>query len=272
MSRNYHFTIAITLALGLLCFQAATVSAAPKQSRCLAVANMTPGVIFASLNANTQNQGDVRITFVGHSTFLIESPGGIKIATDYTGYAGPNILPDVVTMNRAHSSHYTDFPDPRIQHVLRGWNPEGGQASHNLEVGDVYIRNVPTDTRSFGLDLEAFGNSIFIFEIAGMCIGHLGHLHHELTPQHLGMIGHLDIVLVPVDRIYTMNLEVVMTVLKQLRARVVMPMHYFDSFTLNNFLDVARPHFDVEVSEQNSIVLSAATLPRKPRVHVLPGF
>jgi hypothetical protein len=28
-------------------------------------------------------------------------------------------------MNRAHSSHYTDFPDPAIKHVLRGWNPEG---------------------------------------------------------------------------------------------------------------------------------------------------
>ena len=44
-------------------------------------------------------------------------------------------------------------------------------------VDDVYIRNVPTDIRNGGA-MEADGNSIFIFEVAGLCIGHLGHLHH----------------------------------------------------------------------------------------------
>ena len=44
-------------------------------------------------------------------------------------------------------------------------------------VDDVYIRNVPTDIRSWGGELERDGNSIFIFEVADLCIGHLGHLH-----------------------------------------------------------------------------------------------
>ncbi len=40
------------------------------------------------------------------------------IATDYAGYAGGGT--DVVTMNRAHPTHFTDRPDPAIRHVLRG--------------------------------------------------------------------------------------------------------------------------------------------------------
>ena len=55
-----------------------------------------------------------------HASFIIESPGGTRIVTDYAGYSG-GILPDAVTMNRAHTSHFTDAPDPAIEHVLRGW-------------------------------------------------------------------------------------------------------------------------------------------------------
>ena len=63
----------------------------------------------------------VRITYIGHSTFLIESPQLVRIATDYNDYVRPPILPDIVTMNHAHSTHYTDHPEPGIKHVLRGW-------------------------------------------------------------------------------------------------------------------------------------------------------
>ena len=51
------------------------------------------------------------------------------------------------------------------------------------------------------------GNSIFIFEVAGLCIGHLGHLHHKLDETHFAAIGRLDIVMVPIDGTYTMSLD-----------------------------------------------------------------
>ena len=67
----------------------------------------------------------MRINYVGHSTFLIESPRLVRIATDYNDYVKPPILPDIVTMNRAHSTHYTDRPEPGIKFVLRGWKEDG---------------------------------------------------------------------------------------------------------------------------------------------------
>jgi L-ascorbate metabolism protein UlaG (beta-lactamase superfamily) len=212
----------------------------------------------------------VRLTFVGHSTFLIESPGGVKIATDYSGYAN-GIVPDVVTMNHAHSTHYTDFPDPQIKHVLRGWNPQGGSARHDLQVGDVRIRNVTTDIRGGTAGHIPDGNSIFIFEIAGLCIGHLGHLHHELTPEKLGQVGRLDIVLVPVDGGYTMAQASMLNVLKELKARIVMPMHYFGPETLARFIGGLSGALAVDYRTEPSVILSAATMPEKPTLIVLPG-
>lgn len=235
-------------------------------SRCLAVADAGPPVHHVALQA-----GEVGITFVGHSTFLIESTDGITIATDYAGFAGSGVVPDVVTMNRAHSTHYTNSPDPRITHVLRGWNPEGGPADHNLTVGDVKIRNVPTDIRDWSGGRIPDGNSIFIFEVADLCIGHLGHLHHELGPEHIGGIGRLDVVMVPVDGSYTMAQPSMIEVLKQLRARVVLPMHYFGTSTLATFLDGMRDEFEVEVRPSPDMVISEATLPPAPTVIVLPG-
>ncbi len=117
-------------------------------------------------------EGEVKLNYIGHSSFIIESPGGTRIVTDYAGFAG-GIVPDGVTMNRAHSSHYTDAPDPAIKHVLRGWNPEGGAAFHDVEIGDIRVRNVTTDIRGGMAGRMKDGNSIFIFEVAGLCIGHL---------------------------------------------------------------------------------------------------
>lgn len=155
-----------------------------------------------------------------------------------------------------------------IAHVLRGWNPEGGHAEHNLSVGDMYIRNVPTNIRSWqGLGTEKFGNSIFIFEVGGLCIGHLGHLHHELTDQQLGQIGQLDVVLAPVDGTFTLDHPGMLQVLKDLRPRIVIPMHYFGS--LSTFLGALSQDFAVRESESETVILSPATMPRKPEVLVL---
>jgi L-ascorbate metabolism protein UlaG (beta-lactamase superfamily) len=239
-------------------------------AECLTMAEGPARIQHARYEAAALARNEVQLTFVGHSTFVIESPGGVKIATDYTGRPA-GLIPDAVTMNRAHSSHFTDYPDPAIKHVLRGWNPEGGPAQHDVTVGDVRIRNVPTDIRAGEVGRVKDGNSIFIIEAAGLCIGHLGHLHHELSPEYLGWIGRLDIVLVPVDGGYTMAQASMLGVLKELKARIVIPMHYFGPETLGRFIGNARGDFDVEMGESPVLVVSADKLPERPKLIVLPG-
>ena len=133
---------------------------------------------------------------------------GVRIATDYNDYVRPAVLPDVITMNHAHTSHYTDNPDPRIQHVLRGWGPSPDKpARWDLQVKDVHIHNVPTNIRSWDGATERHGNSIFVFDIGSLCIAHLGHLHHTLTQQQLNEIGKVDVVMAPVDGSYTLDID-----------------------------------------------------------------
>jgi L-ascorbate metabolism protein UlaG (beta-lactamase superfamily) len=259
-----------TLALVALCLTTQAAWAAGG-SRCIALARAAPGVQFVSLNRAAAQSGEVTLTFVGHATFRIESSGGTVIATDYTGYAGSGRLPDVVTMNHAHMTHYTNFPDPGIRHVLRGWPINGARAEHSFTVGDVFIRNVTTDIRGWDGIREKDGNSIFIFEVADLCIGHLGHLHHTLGPEYLGLIGQLDVVMVPVDGSYTMEQAAMLEVLKLLKARLILPMHYFGQFTLSRFLSKLDESFEIEISRAGSVTVSAASLPERPKVLVLPG-
>jgi len=176
-------------------------------------------------------------------------------------------------MNRAHTTHYTNFPDPGIKHVLRGWNPAGGPARHDLTFGDVHVRNVPTNIRDYwgGGGTQHDANSIFVFETAELCIAHLGHLHHTLEPSHLKKLGRIDVLLVPVDGGYTLDTDGMMEVIKAIDAPLMLPMHYFNPATLNRFLAKAKERYPVDFSNVASIVVSRATLPASPRVLVLPG-
>ena len=236
------------------------------------VASATPRALPASLRLAQLQFDQVRITYIGHSTFLIESPRVVRIATDYNDYVRPPVLPDIATMNHAHSTHYTNHPDAGILHVLRGWAEERGKpVRHDLQFNDVRVRNVPTNIRDWGGGTERHGNSIFVFEIANMCIAHLGHLHHTLTQQQLNEIGRIDAVLVPVDGSYTLDLDGMVEVMESLKAPLIIPMHYFSVFTLNRFLDRMREKFDVEFSDTPATVISKTTLPTKPKVLVLPG-
>jgi len=264
-----YVTCLVCLLLGF--FVAAPAAAAPPVDRCLAVSEAPRLIERVTFRRAVLNANEVRLNFVGHSTWLIESAGGVRIATDYNDYLRPEVVPDIATMNRAHTTHYSNFPDPAIKQVLRGWNPEGGPIKHDVTLLDVRVRNVPTNIRDWGGGHIPYGNSIFIFEVAGLCIGHLGHLHHTLTDEQLAEIGQLDVVMVPVDGSYTMDIGGMVEVLKALRARLILPMHYFNPFTLQRFLARLGDEFPVETARLPTIVVSQTTLPAQPKVLVLPG-
>ena len=92
----------------------------------------------------------------------------------------------------------------------------------------------------------------------------------ELLGQ-LNEIGRIDAVMAAVDGNMTLDLDGMVEVLHSLKAPLIIPMHYFSSFTLRRFLDRMRPDFAVESSPIPSVVISKTTLPEKPKVLVLAG-
>lgn len=258
---------------------AATAQDEPPPSRCVAIANALPSATYASFTpfgagaaipARAFVEGDVTITYAGHSTYVIETPAGVRIATDYSGVYGSDPLPRVVTMNKAHRTHYSDHPDPRIEYVLRGWNPDGGPAKHALVVDDVYIRNVTTDIRGWGGELGRDGNSIFIFEVAGLCIGHLGHLHTRLSDAQFGRIGRLDILMVPIDGGMTQSLGSMTEITTRLYSSMILPMHRHAT-PIGEFTGMMGDGFAVEFRPSRSLKVSLKTLPSRPTIIVLDG-
>ena len=265
---------AVVALLGALIAPAAAQDA-PRTSECLAMTHTQPSTTPVSLRTADAGTGEVAITYAGHSTYYIDTPGGVRIATDFSGAYTTSRLPDVVTMNRAHSTHYSLFPDPRIPHVLYGWGDDGKPAQIAERIGDVLIRNVTTDIRRYFSDdtsaeMIRDGNSIFIFEVAGLCIGHLGHLHHKLDDSHFAAIGRLDIVMVPIDGAYTMSLDGISDITRRLRASVVLPMHRFMT-PLDEFMHRIGQQFEIDMRSERTLTISRDSLPGTPTVIILRG-
>jgi L-ascorbate metabolism protein UlaG (beta-lactamase superfamily) len=267
----------LSAALALLCqlIMPAAAQDAARSSECLAMTNAPPRATPVNLRSAAAKIDEVAITYAGHSTYYIETPAGVRIATDYSGAYTTGRPPDVVTMNRVHSTHYSLFPDPRIPHVLHGWGDDGQPARIALRVGDVLIRNVTTDIRRYyggdsNGEMIKGGNSIFIFEVAGLCIGHLGHLHHKLDESRYAAIGRPDIVMVPIDGTYTMSLDGISDITRRLRASVVLPMHRFMT-PLDDFMRRIGQQFEIDMRTDRTLKISRDSLPSVPTVIILDG-
>lgn len=249
--------------------------AAPLPARalgCFPVAGTEPAPrpILASLRTAALPAGAAaRITFLGHSSFLIESAGGVSIVTDYNSSIRPPFTPDVATMNNAHSTHYTTTPDPKIVHLLPGWGTAGGEARHDVLLGDVRVRNIPTAVHGRS-GSQTNSNSIFVFEVGDLCIAHLGHLHQQVTDQILAELGQIDVVLVPIDGTWTMAQEEMVEVIRRIGASVVIPMHYFGSSVLGRFLALVEGEWAVRTQPAPELLVARASLPQRT-VIVLPG-
>lgn len=265
---------------GLLALCLALPAAAQdrRPSHCIAIADAAPGLQYlqkASWQAPIPDEFTVRLSYVDHSMYMIQTAGGLTAVTDYAGFIGAvPFLPTVVTMNNAHSTHWTAFPDPGIQHVLQGWPADDGPADHHLDLGEMLVRNVTTDIRGgFSGERLNDGNSIFVFEVAGLCIGHLGHLHHEPSDEQYAALGRLDIVMAAVDGGLTVDTPTMIRIVKRLKSSIVLPMHWWSQGSLSRFLEGVSDEFDVDITGESSFEVSLRTLPSRPTVRVLqPRF
>jgi L-ascorbate metabolism protein UlaG (beta-lactamase superfamily) len=84
-------------------------------------------------------------------------------------------------------------------------------------------------------------------------------------------MGRIDVVLVPVDGTFTLNVEGMVEVLRQINAPLAIPMHVFSEGTLQRFLEAMGSIYAAERATSPTLIVSRATLPSKPKIVVLPG-
>jgi L-ascorbate metabolism protein UlaG (beta-lactamase superfamily) len=219
----------------------------------------------ASYQLSDVQAGALRLTFIGHASFLIESPAGVKVITDYNDYFRAKIIPDIATMNIDRGNHSTEFIEPGIKYALRGWDTGKGVPRFDIAYKDVRVYNLPTNITDFGTTFSNF-SSMFIIQSGGICVGHMGHLRHILDQKAFAKIGRIDVLLVPIDGRVTQSIDELIHNIKGIRPRMIVPMHFNAMFTAEQFLAQIKGTFPVKRTVKNSIVLSRATLPRNTEI------
>lgn len=210
----------------------------------------------------------LHITYIGHSTFLIETPQGVSAATDYNGVHVPPYVPDFVTMNNLHETHYTDTPDPKIKFVLRGWDPLFGMARNNVRFKDMHVYSIPTNIYEIN-GKKSNENSIFVFGASGLCLAHVGHLHHVLTKRQKFRLENIDVLFLPIGGFATVSHEEALKIIEQITPKIIIPMHYHYPGAKERFAKLMEPRSRVKWLESSTIRLSKKNLPKHTEVHYL---
>ena len=215
--------------------------------------------------------GAVRLEWLGHSSFLLTSPTGVRILTDPHAFHSLREAPDAVTVSNLHITHSDVRGLPGNPRLLWGLTREQGWNRLALMIGDIGVFNVPSYASREEPEKSPIQNSMFVFRTGGLCIAHLGNLRHPLTPQQLQRLGRPDVVLVPADGAWTMSFDDVLTVIDQLRPFLVIPMHIDVPQQAAVFAQHTGGRYPVRHVPERSLMLSRQLLPATTEVVLFGG-
>jgi L-ascorbate metabolism protein UlaG (beta-lactamase superfamily) len=220
--------------------------------------------------------GEVKIRWFGHSCFLIESSQGTKILADplgeETGYPLPEVMPDIITISHEHFDHNYVRPYKGKPKIIRGLTPDGRDWEKIEEtVKDVTLSNVFTYHDNKGGKKDGL-NSIFVFQLEGLRIVHMGDLGHLLSEEQIKALGKIDVLLIPIGGITTINPYEANEVLEQLKPKIAIPMHYKTpdcTFTLYSTKYFLQDKTNVRKVGGNTLAVSKDNLPNAPEIVIL---
>jgi L-ascorbate metabolism protein UlaG (beta-lactamase superfamily) len=224
-------------------------------------------------------QTTITLTWYGQATFLMSTGDGVKVLMDPVN---PNMVKvemsesiDLVTISHEHGDHnYVALAkgNPTVIHGLNG----SEFAKVDQEFKGMKVRTVGSfHDKQEGA--QRGKNAIFVFELKGLKVVHLGDLGHLLNESQVKAIGETDILMIPVGAGPTLDLQTAVEVIKQLNPRVVIPMHFspanvpsggFRLGTVEDFIKVIGTSFEVKYSGHSEKFI-AGKLPLKTTIMVM---
>jgi L-ascorbate metabolism protein UlaG (beta-lactamase superfamily) len=241
----------------------------------------------------TEREKKVTVRWYGQSFFQITDSSGQRIVLDphaIPTFGGPRVKADFVLISHLHDDH--NQPE-----VLDAFLPEDPKNAKKRE-GDIYRSVVvagkgtrqewreinetrgPIKFRSVktfhdaNMGLSRGLNAVWVMEMDGLVFCHLGDIGHELTPAQVKAIGKVDVLMIPVGGIYTINGETAKKVVEQIQPRLyILPMHY----GVPGYDDILGPEEFLDeqtnvkkLQETNELVIPAdIKIPEKPAIIML---
>lgn len=208
----------------------------------------------------------MKIEWLGHACFMLTAADGTRILTDpfneKVGYKVPHVETDLVTCSHGHYDHHSvevvkghpTVIDKPGKHQFKGISITGTHLWHDHEHGTA-----------------RGDNTVFVYEIDGLRIAHMGDLGHVPDQTQAASIGHIDIMMIPVGGYYTIDAQEAVKVIDIFSPKIIIPMHFktpvmnFPIAGVDVFLSLAgaaeRPGHSFEITAQ--------TLPVEKKILVL---
>lgn len=165
--------------------------------------------------------GHMTITWYGHSCFRLESKD-ISILIDPfskdIGLRPPKIKDNIVLVTHQHYDHNNLEGLSRDSFVIEG--------PGEYEVKGVYIKGIQSyHDKSQGRERGL--NTIYVIRMEDMIFAHLGDFDEDkLSEKQVDEIGNVDVLMLPVGGVYTIDYKEAVEVVNQIEPKIVLPMHY----------------------------------------------
>lgn len=171
--------------------------------------------------AQADSKADISIKWFGHSSFGISDAEGMQIVTDPydegLGYTFPKVSTNILTVSHQHFDHNNIEALQEYSCYIKGL---GEFSSEDIDVKGIASYH---DEETGALRGP---NTIYTYKIDKVRICHLGDLGHLLTRDEILEIGKVDILMIPVGGLYTIDAQNAAKVVEQIAPKIVIPMHY----------------------------------------------
>ncbi len=201
---------------------------------------------------------EVKITYLGHACFCLESGGHRTIIDPYAD----NMIPGLPALRVEAEAVYCSHQHGDHSHVA-------SVALSGKAIPAPYtLQRLEVTHDAEGGKLRGM-NTVHIFNFDGLRLAHMGDIGRPLTADEQTLLYGVDALLVPVGGYYTIDGATAVEMVQQLAPRVVIPMHYrtdTTGFPIIAHLDDFTGRFDHVVYGDNCLVLTKET---EKQIHVL---
>lgn len=162
----------------------------------------------------------MEIDWFGHACFRLRGRDGTVIADPYgkdIGLSFARPRGDIVTISHAHPGH-------SFAAGVKG-DPKIIDGPGEYEVKNIFVTGVPTAHDKKG-GKERGANTIYVFDLDGLTICHLGDLGHVPTQPQIEALGNVNVLIVPVGGVSTIHAGEAAEIVSMLEPQIVIPMHF----------------------------------------------
>ncbi|MCD6510399.1 MAG: MBL fold metallo-hydrolase [Thermoprotei archaeon] len=212
----------------------------------------------------------VKVRWLGHACFAVQGENVIVVTDPHNGVdvglRPPDVKADIVLISHGHYDHADGLeivskPDTKV------FDSFEGEASHK---GVKIIGIKAFHDKSHG---EIRGeNYIYLFDVDGIRFCHLGDLGHILEDEQLRKMSDVDVLFIPVGGVFTIDAEEAKEVVRLVRPKIAIPMHYKIPklrLPIGRVKEFLKGLKDVELRNNDTLEVTRENLPLETRIVVL---